>query len=201
MVIAAPFDELDDLTVALPLSLDLSTGRDPEPLLSPGFAHRRALPGRFLEFGSLHSFTHSWLTVGNLKLRNVRVKARLAFSKLGKPKTDQPWLGVMLRSQSFWANHGHLAYIRADGTTWVTLEKETGHDDDPIGKIDGFNPLSDEFDIETSMDEKSWQVRIGTVMWEMAICDLPHVFRQGRVIIRSSCAWLALKHLDVEQID
>jgi hypothetical protein len=201
MIVAAPFEGLDDLKVTLPLSLDLSTGRDPEELFSPSAAHRRALPGRFLEFGSLYSFPHSWLTVGNLKLRRVRVKARLSFSKLGHPKTDQPWLGVMLRSQSFWVNHGHLAYIRSDGGAWVTVEKETGHDDEQIGRIDGFDPRTDEFDIETSMDDKGWRVQIGPVKWERAIWELPHVFWSGRIIIRSSCAWLALKHLMVEEID
>lgn len=139
MMVAAPFENFDEAPVPLPLDLDLSAGHDPEMLLGPGFAHRRALPGKFLEFGSLQAsgFPHSWLTVGNLRLRNVRVKARLSFSKLGRPEQDQPWLGVMLRSQSFWANHGHLAYIRSNGSTWVTVEKDTGHDDEQIGSIDG----------------------------------------------------------------
>jgi hypothetical protein len=203
MIVAAPFEGFDDLTVQLPLNLDLSAGHDPEMLLGPGFAHRRALPGRFLEFGSLHAFgfPHSWLTVGNLKLRKVRVKARLLFSKLGHPEQDQPWLGVMLRSQTFWANHGHLAYIRANGSTWVTVEKETGHDDEQIGSIDGFDPETAEFDIETSIDDSAWRVQIGPVKWERAIGELPHVFGSGRIIIRSRCAWLALKHLTVEEID
>jgi hypothetical protein len=79
----------------------------------------------------------------------------------------------MLRSQSFWANHGHLAYIRADGGVWVTLEKDTGHGDEQIGKIEGFDPKTDEFDIETSINEKSWCVQIGPVKWESAIWNCP----------------------------
>jgi len=105
----------------------------------------------------------------------------------------------MLRGQSFWANQGHLAYLRSDGSAWVTLEKETGHDDEQIGQIDGFDPSTAEFDIETSMDGSAWRVQIGPVTWERAIWELPQVFWSGRIIIQSYCAWLGLKHLTVEE--
>ena len=201
IVMSAPFNQLDETPVTLPLRLDLTNGRDPECLLSPGLAHRRALEGKFLEFGSLYSFPNSWLTVGNIKPRNVRACARLVFSKCRKLETGMPWLGVMLRSQSFWANHGHLAFVKTDGSAWVRLEKNPEVPDEQIGRIDGFDPEHSEFEIETSIDEKCWRVRIETAQWEKPICDMPHVFWNGRVIIRSSDAWLGLKHLTVEQLD
>ena len=202
MIFVAPFDDISNVAVKLPLTLDLSTGHDPDVLLSPGRAHRRALPGRFLEFGSLFEagFRYSWMTVGNLKLRHSRVRARLGFSRLGKPAADQPWLGIMLRGQSFWANHGHLMHFRADGSIWVTLERDTGHDNEQIGKVDGFNPATDDLDFDITMDAKAWRIQVGAVTWARSISDLPHVFWDGKIIIQTYCAWLALKSLTVEEI-
>ena len=201
IVASVPFDDLPHSSIPLPLSLDLSDGVDSPILASSGMAHRRAIPGHCLEFGSMNSFRYSWLSVDNLRLRNVHVAADLAFTRLGSPPTDQPWIGVMVRSQSFWANHGHLAYMRADGSVWVTMEKETGHTDERIGDIAGFNPGQDRFTkFEIAIDDKAWRVKVGPVSWESPVATLPYVFGDGRVLFEGYFTRIGLRSLTVREI-
>jgi hypothetical protein len=199
IVASAPFDDIANEPIQLPITLTLTDGADSPMLFTPGMAHRRMMPGLCLEFGSMNNFLYSWLSVGNLRLRNVRIEAELAFARLGNPPKDQPWIGVMLRSQSFWANHGHLAYIRADGSVWVTLEKETGHDDERIGQVPGFEPEPNHFTkFDVSIDDSAWKVSVGPVSWEGPVTDLPHVFGDGRVLFEGYFVRIGLRNLTIQ---
>lgn len=197
VVAAAPFEQVDPQSVQIPTTFDLSTS-DPPELLTPGPAHRRLLGGRYLEFGSLNNFRYCWISVGSLRVRNIIVKAKLGFSKLGSPPEDMPWLGVSVRSQSFWANHGHLAYIRKDGSVWVTLEKESGHADQPIGRIDHFKPgPSNLLELTTRLDNRGWHVSVDRVTWHMPLEKMPFVFSDGRILVQGYFTWIALQSLEV----
>jgi len=197
---AAPFEGVPEAAdTLLPISLALSD-RDSELLFTPALGHRRLIPGECLEFGSLNSFMYSWMTVGNLRLKNVAVSADLTFRLLGKPPTDQPWLGVMVRSQSFWANHGHLAYVRADGSVWVTVEEPGGHRDRQIGQLD---PLECSRDIHFSVvfNKDGWSVTVGSVTRHLSQAEVPHEFGEGRILFESYWARVGLKNLTVQRAD
>jgi len=192
---AAPFETAVDIAdPTLPLSLPLSD-QDAELLFSPGLGHRRWISGECLEFGSLNNFQYSWLTVGNLKLRNVEVSAELSFRALGTPPKDQPWIGLMLRSQSFWANQGHLAYVRADGSVWVTVEKPA-HDDERIGQIEP-RPINWYIPFRVSINDSGWTVHVGSVAWHHDLEGL-QVFGQGRILFESYWARVGLRNLTVQ---
>lgn len=201
VVASAPFDDVVDEPIQLPITLSLTDSMDSTILSTPGMAHRRIIPGLCLEFGSLNNFRYSWLSVGNLRVRNVHVEAELAFTRLGNPPKDQPWVGVMVRSQSFWANHGHLAYMRADGSVWVTLEKEAGHHDELIGQMPGFEPQTNHFTrFDISIDDIAWKVTVGRVHWEAPVTILPHVFGDGRVLFEGYFTWIGLRDLTLRMV-
>jgi hypothetical protein len=58
-----------------------------------------------------------------------------------------PWIGIMVRSQGYLANYGHLTYLKGDGSVWITVEEDGGqhHGDEKIGQLDGFDLGGDEF--------------------------------------------------------
>lgn len=200
---SAPFEDIPKRPASLPISLTLTDGEDPDILWSPGLGHRRILPGKYLEFGSIYNFRYSWLTVADLRLRNVHVKADLIFSVARGNPVNQPWIGIMVRSQAYLADKGHLAYMRADGSVWVTLEEENGtkHRDEQIGQIPNFDPTSLTFiPFDISMDDTAWKVNIGPVQWRASIESLPYVFGEGRILLESFFAWIGLRNLSVEKI-
>jgi hypothetical protein len=106
----APFEKMAPKTrLSLPAVLDLTTEEDGKYLWGPSGAHRRVISGQGIEFGSLFNFRFGCLSVGDLINRNVRVTGEFRFSA-PQPRTDhQPWIGVMLRSQGYLSDTGHLA--------------------------------------------------------------------------------------------
>lgn len=192
---AAPFeDALGIEEPKLPLSLPLSD-QDADLLFSPALGHRRWISGECLEFGSLNNFQYSWLTVGNLKPKNVEVSADLSFRAIGKPAKDQPWIGLMLRSQSFWANQGHLAYVRADGSVWVTVENPE-HRDEQIGRLEPI-ALKEYIPFRVTINNSGWAVSIGSVKWRHDLDEI-QVFGQGRILFESYWARVGLRNLTVQ---
>jgi len=200
---SAPFEETPRQAVELPLYLPLTDGVDSHVLWSPGTGHRRMISGKYLEFGSLYNFRYSWLTLAELQLRNVRVEADLLFSVARGNPVDKPWIGIMLRSQSYLADKGHLAYMRSDGSVWVTLELDNGtkHHDEKVGQIEGFDPDKSGFlHFDVSIDDSAWNVKIGTVGWSAPVDALPYVFGQGRVLLESFFAWVGVRNLSVRAL-
>lgn len=202
LVASAPFvGEYAD-PISLPLALKLTDGSDPSALWTPGMGHRRSL-GRCLEFGSVSNFRFGWLTVGDLRVRNVRVEADLApsYLKTGKDDPDIPWFGVMLRSQGYLANYGHLAYVRSNGTVWITLEEDRGtrHTDIQIGTIDNWD-LGKFVHFDIAIDHREWRIKIGTVEHVRSVKELPYVFGEGRVLFEGYSCWIGLKNLRVTEL-
>jgi hypothetical protein len=198
----APFEHGPSTDFALPIALDLTTENDCKALCGPSGAHRRILPSDGLEFGSPYNFRYGWVSVGNLVARNVRAKGAIRFTKLLPKPPYPPWLGVMLRSQGYMANSGHLALLRADGVVAVRQEFDDGRlPDVDIGKLDNFDPTDPQpipFDI--TINETSWKVRIGSVEHTTRIRDMPFVFSQGRIVVEGQFCWACLRTLKVSKL-
>jgi hypothetical protein len=88
-VARAPFKQEPATNLAIPLALDLTTESDCRTLWGLSGAHRRILPGVGFEFGSRYNFRYGWVSVGNLIVRNVRVKGELRFTS---PVSNPPYL-------------------------------------------------------------------------------------------------------------
>ncbi len=195
----APFEETRAPKVDLPFSARFD-GRDSEVLLTPGMAHRRIMSGRYLEFGSLYNFRYGWLTLGDVQLRNVHVKTELQFSVVRNHPSLQSWIGVMVRSQGYLANKGHLLYVRSNGTVCVTLEQDAGakHDDLEIGRLVNFDAAADiPLQVEVWFNDNEWAVKVGNVEWSRPVDKLPFVFSDGRVLVEGYFCWIGLRSLEV----
>lgn len=92
-LIAAPFDAMPKKEIELPFSAALNDGHDCDLLWTPDNAHRRLYPD-YLEFGSLYHFKSSWMSVGNLKIRNVRVRAEMCVTL---HEREDAWIGISLK--------------------------------------------------------------------------------------------------------
>lgn len=198
---AAPFCETSPPHFAFPTSIDFQSGRDVAVLWGPSMAHRRCMPEGYLEFGSLYNFRHSWLCAGDLSMRNVQVRAALRFCNPRQTVAHQPWIGVMVRSQGYLANFGHLAYLKGDGSIWVTLEEKAGqeHHDEQVGQLTGFSLADHDFlPFQVSMDEAKWRLGIADFRWERAISDLPYVYGEGRILLQGFFTWVGLCEFAVE---
>jgi hypothetical protein len=198
---AAPFRVTSPPHLALPTSIDFKSGRDVGLLWGPSMAHRRLMPEGYLEFGSLYNFRHSWLCAGDVSIRNARVRAAMRFCNPRQTAAHLPWIGVMVRSQGYLANFGHLAYLKADGSIWITLEENGGqqHHDEQVGQLTGFNVSDNRFlPFEVSMDDAKWRLQIGDFGWERAISDLPYVYGEGRILVQGFFTWVGLREFAVE---
>jgi len=97
-------------------------------LIGPSNSHRQITPDG-LEFGSFYIFQYSWLSLGTKIYANVHVKAEMKFTSINPDistgrNTQEPWMGISLRSQLFYSNCGHLFYIRIkDGKLGATKPK------------------------------------------------------------------------------
>lgn len=195
----APFERERPIDVSLPATLDLTHERNARVLWGPSGAHRRILDDRGLEFGSLYNFRYGWVSVGNLIARNVRVRGELCFSRTLDGAPYSPWMGVMLRSQGYFANMGHLALLRSNGEVARTEFAAGQHKDIDVGKIEGFDSTKREcvlFDV--SIDEKVWKIHIGSVEHSAPISELPEVLSEGRIIVVSQFCWVGLRNLSIE---
>jgi len=198
----APFEQEATATFALPVALDLTSEADIKALWGPSGAHRRMLPNQGLEFGSLYNFRYGWLSLGNVVARNVRAKGQIRFATLHTKPPYPAWLGVMLRSQGYMANSGHLALLRANGVVAVRQEFEDGRPPDvDIGKINNFDPTSSQpIPFDVAINETSWTIRIGSVEHSTNICDMPYVFSQGRIVVEGQFCWVCLRSLEVSEL-
>ena len=133
-VVRAPFEREPSIPLSLPAALDLTREADCRKLWGPSAAHRRILPEDGLEFGSLYNFRYGWVSVGNIIARNIRVKGEFRFSSPLQNTPYPPWIGVMLRSQGYMANSGHLAVLRANGVVARTQENE-GKDHTDVANV------------------------------------------------------------------
>jgi len=103
----------------LPLNLDFHATDSPW-IFSPSECHR-LVTADCLEFGSLN-FLQSFLSVANLRRKNVRVEATVRFLRIFHHEpTNRAFISISLRAEHPYANYGNFFYVREDGTTCRTV--------------------------------------------------------------------------------
>jgi hypothetical protein len=196
-IAAAPFEDIPTGSAQLPVLASLEKGEDCADLWVPSTSHRRML-GDCLEFGSLYSFPRSWLAIGNMKVRNVRFRGELRFSE--RRETEQKcWMGINLRSQLFWANMGHLALLRSDGSVARTARKSEDpatHYDVELGKLNGYDPASF-VRFEIAFDDQAWNIAVGSIKTRLPVQEMPFVFAAGRILIQTYMCRVGVRRLEV----
>jgi hypothetical protein len=197
---SAPYVPRDMPTVKLPLNLRLTKPTDCACLISPSNSHRRILSDG-LEFGSFYVFSYSWLTLGQKKFRNIKVQAEMRFAQLRPDDAvDHGWIGIMLRSQHFFADYGHLIYVLSDGTVKRTepiAEFKKGDKDPPLGQIQGFSP-NDWVNFDLRFDEHSLLGSVGGVVFNIPVTGMPYTYNAGLVRFQTYKVRACVRTLQVE---
>ena len=196
----APYVPREMPSVDPPLRLQLTRPDDSERLLGPSNSHKRLLTDG-LEFGSYYVFRYSWVTLGSKSFRNIRVKADMRFTQL-KPDVDvgQGWIGIMLRSQHFFANWGHLIYVVSDGTVRRTqpIDEFNKEDEDPVmGQIQSFD-LNAWVQFDIRFDEHQLAGSVAGVSFNIAVSDMPYIYNAGLLRFQTHMSRACIRTLAVE---
>lgn len=196
----APYVPTNMPTIRLPLNLRLTDPTDCACLISPGNSHRRLLSDG-LEFGSFYVFRYSWLTLGVEEYDSIKVQAEMCFTRLRHDDAnDRGWIGIMLRSQHFFANYGHLIYVLSDGTVKRTEPKDefNKEDNDPsLGQIQGFSTI-DWVSFDLQFDEHAMSGLVGGVQFSIPVADMPYRYNAGLVRFQTYKARVCVRNLKVE---
>lgn len=199
----APYVPYSHTGVDYPVDIDLTGSQPVHALLSPSNAHRR-LSADGLEFGSFYIFRSSWLSLGQEPVGDVRIQAKMRFSEL-RPE-DSPgcgWIGIMLRSQHFFANLGHLVYVLSDGRVRHTkpVDEFQKEELDPIlGQISNFK-LADWITFDLRFDTGGLHGKVADVGVQIPATDMPFVHNAGVVRFQTYRARACLRTLRAERLD
>jgi len=163
------------------LQVNFRNGDRPDLILSPPVTHRRRV-GDYLEYGSFFVFRNSWLLITGAEYRNLRVRVLFRFQSLAKDPGGA-FFGLSLRNHHFFANFGHLIYLRADGLVLRTepLNEVRDYRDVEVGKISGFDHESTEMiEMVAEFDEDRLAFKIDTVECEVKVSEMPYVYGAGK---------------------
>jgi hypothetical protein len=113
---------------------------------------------------------------------------------------DNRWIGIMLRSQHFFANYGHLTYVLSDGTVKRTepIDEFNKADQDPyLGQIQNFN-LNKWVNFDLRFDERAFSGSVNGVKFNIQATNMPYKYNAGLVRIQTYKARACVRTLKVE---
>lgn len=197
----APYIPVESSNISLPINIDYQVDH-PNILIAPPNAHQRITDEGF-EFGSFYIFRYSWITLGQLVLKDVKIIVHIKFSELReKTKIGDNWVGVMFRSQHFFADYGHLIYVKSDGSIRHTqpINEFAKDSEDPlIGQIKNFD-ISIWINIDLTFDKKGVSGTINDIKINIPITKMPFVYNAGLLRIQTYQCRAFIKKLFVDEV-
>jgi hypothetical protein len=192
-----PDEQIFAPKINLPFTIDFSEGLDDLRLYTPPYCHRRVVNGAF-QFGSIFSYAHSWVSIGNAKLLNFRLQFDARFA-IQTPKGSMYKIGVGLRSQHFYANYEHVLVLATDGSIVITEP----NNDLPMlySNIDirssiEFDPyIFHVFDI--TFDEKELSIAIDDFSCNFATSEMKRVFGPGLIRFHATRTWMDIRNISI----
>jgi hypothetical protein len=182
----------------LPFSASLDDGVDVKALYTEDVTHRRTLAD-CLEFGAPLNYRYSWMSLGDVRLSRLYVRAEMKLT-LSHPNHN-PFIGIMIRSQHYFANWGHLVFIRGNGTMYLNVRRDDAGDyeDRPIGEIKGFNIKSfSRFSV--SIDDHDLKIELNDITQAIALTTLPYVVNAGRILFIAGYCRMGIRKVKVEEL-
>jgi len=195
---SVPFEIRIPSTISLPFKADLTDGKDAPELYTEDFTHRSLKDG-FLEFGAPYIYRYSWMSLGDLRIPNVHVKADLKLT-MNHPHL-QPFMGIMLRGQNYFANYGHLVFVHSDGEVYLTVrEDDTGkYHDELVGEISNFD-INQFTPFDLRIDTMELKASVGKFSFQRSLNQLPYVFTTGRIIFIAGYCRIGIRNVEIEII-
>ncbi|TKS62003.1 MAG: hypothetical protein EWM72_00130 [Nitrospira sp.] len=184
----------------LPFQANL-VGTDAPELYTEDETHR-CLLSDCLEFGAPLNYRYSWMSFGDLKVSNVSVRADLKMTlEIPSSAKLDPFMGIMVRGQSFFANWGHLVFIRKDGKVHLTMPEDGAgkYHDEPIGEVPAYN-MYNFTPFEVLIDSKVLRFKIKDHTFEKHLSQLPYVFSSGRIIFIAGYCRVGIRNVVAEEM-
>ena len=188
-------------SIKYPFDCSLTRFHDNLNLYTPDLCHRRIL-NDCLEFGAPLTYKHSWMSLGNEVLSNVSVSADMKLVK-DEPvllRNVIPFMGIMVRGQSFWANYGLLFYIRKDGSVVLAtpLNSAGAHEDRPLGVINDFD-MKQFTHLTVKINDRNLTMMVQSEKFSLTLAELPDVFTRGRVFFIAGHCRVGIRKVRVER--
>ena len=182
-------------SIQLPLEIDFKDNQDDFRIYTPPFAHRRVIEGA-LEFGSSGSFPHSWASIGKEMFLNFSLEFSARFSN---PLGENPFIGVGLRSQHYYANYAHMLYLGRKGIIVVTEPNEDPPNfyKDNIIRQDTQIDLSAYHLFRVVFNESILSIQLDDFAHTFQVAEMKKVFGPGLIRFQSSKTWMAINQLKV----
>ncbi len=195
-----PFQEPNIPSVILPFEAKLTDGKDNPALYTEDITFRR-MREDCLEFGSPLNYRHSWMSLGNLKARNVHVKATLKMTLSASNPNLLPFMGIMVRGSSYFSNFGHLVLIRPTGKIALTVRNsETGEGQDHLlGTVPQYD-IHAPTDFVILINDDIIKISINGQSAERRIGDLGHVFTRGRILFIAGFCRVGVSNISVNEL-
>ena len=114
----------------------------------------------------------------------------------------QHWMGIMLRSQHFYAEAGHLIYIKSDGLIQHTQPINEGkkEGEDPIlGNIPDFN-VRNWIEFDLSFSPKGIMGKVGGIKICINSKDMPFIYSAGLLRFQTYRTRSILSEVTVERL-
>jgi hypothetical protein len=193
-----PFQSIEIPSINLPFEASLDDGKDRSELFTEDITHRRLL-NDCLEYGAPYIYRNSWMSLGDLNITNVHVKAEMKITYDLPGLNKNPWMGIMIRGSSNYANLGHLIYINKEGKIIMTVPEGTGqYEDKYLDTISNFDCKKfTAFDI--TMDDHQLVIKIGLNFGTtISLIDLPYIYSRGRIFFIAAFCRVGIKNILVE---
>lgn len=195
-----PFQQLAVPPFSLPFEAKLTDGKDDRRLYTEDITHRRMLSD-CLEFGSPFNYRHCWMSLGNLKIPNVRVRADMKMTLDTSNPDLPPFMGIMVRSSSYFSNWGHLVHIRTNGVFALTVREAdpSKWHDEPLGTVPNYD-IRQNTHFDVSIDDRSIKATINGVTGEKELGQLGHVFTDGRILFIAGFSRVGISNIIAEAL-
>lgn len=195
-----PFKAIPKGLVTLPFTASL-VGKDAQELYTEDVTHRCLLPD-CLEFGTPLNYRHSWMSLGDLTAPNIRVQLEMKMTLEISPDTSlTPFMGVMIRGQSFFANWGHLILIKKDGRAYLTMPEDGSgkYHDEPLGQLAPYD-MREFTRFDVAIDSQALTMKINNQTFEKRLSEMPYVFSAGRIIFIAGYCRVGIRNVIAEKL-
>ena len=114
----------------------------------------------------------------------------------------QGWVGIMFRSQHFFANYGHLVYVVSDGSVRRTqpVDEFYKHQQDPfLGQIAGFG-LTDWLQWDLQFDEYNLLGTVNGVQFNVPVTAMQFCYAAGLIRFQTHLPRACIRMVNVETV-
>jgi hypothetical protein len=178
---------------------EFGVDRDDLSIVTAPFAHRRAIDG-VLEIGSLWAFPHSWATIGKRQFYEFALECSATFRH---PHAEaNPYIGIGVRSQHYYANFAHILYLNLDGRIVITEPNEQPpkfYEDIILRGPTSIDPSADHR-FAMTFDHNALHVAVDDFRSTFPIAGMKKALGPGLIRFQAYRTWMGLRSVKLKNL-